>query len=198
MKNEKEKQPDRFGVGRGKFYISDASENKCLVALKNHIDGPTIWEDYLPLQFKTELERVERLEKDKDAKRKKIARLTKKLAEEQHQTLVLRGTVIKAEEQIESLQILLNASKEAQEYLKEEYNSLSDGSKYLKERNEELTRQLQTSERNRKNTEEEKNDLEVKYESLLETVKSERNNSKIYFWGSIAIILLMLAKILWV
>lgn len=212
MKNEKEKQPERFGVGRGKFLVEITGPNICLVSIRKR-NGEVEWQEYLPIEFATEFAKVEALEKKADSLRKgrdrwenktlelrnEVEALTETLSKlnkvhdelnEDHTHQLSRGTDL--EEKAENLQILLTASKEAQEYVKEEYRSLADSVKYIRDRNEELTGQLQTSERNRKNLEEKCTDIEIKYESLLETVRIEKKDSKAYFWLSLITILCLL------
>lgn len=220
MKNEKEKQPERFGVGRGKFLIELTSPKVCLVSIRKR-NGEVEWQEYLPIEFATEFGKVELLEKKADTLRKGRDRWENKTLELRNEVEALTETlskvnekhaqtneelehqmkrVIELEEKASNLEILLNASKEAQEYLKAEYNSLSDSVKYARDRNEELKNQLAQSETKRAMLQSE-HDTQMhlveselfaerqKYRNLLATYEIEKKDSKAYFWISILTIL---------
>lgn len=228
MKNEKEKQPERFGVGRGKFLIELTSPKVCLVSIRKR-NGEVEWQEYLPIEFATEFGKVELLEKKADTLRKGRDRWEKKTLELRNEVEALTETlskvnekhaqtneelehqmkrVIELEEKASNLEILLNASKEAQEYLKEEYASLSDGSKYIKERNEELINQLAQSENKRAalkaDHDAKMHEVETelfaerqKYQNLLQTFETKQKDSTAYFWLSLITILCLLGFALW-
>lgn len=228
MKNEKEKQPERFGVGRGKFLIELTSPKVCLVSIRKR-NGEVEWQEYLPIEFAQEFGKVELLEKKADTLRKGRDRWEKKTLELRNEVEALTETlskvnekhaqtneelehqmkrVIELEEKASNLEILLNASKEAQEYLRIENASLIDGKKYLTERNEELTNQLAQSENKRAalqadhDTQMHEVETELfaerqKYQNLLQTFETKQKDSTAYFWLSLITILCLLGFALW-